>query len=57
MATRALLLDLDHDLAEDLEPERESLARRHLVVRIERVEAGTWTPTADTFGAGGGRRR
>src|SRR5690348_6329492 len=51
MAGRALLLELDPDLAEDLDAERESLARRHLVVRVEDVDTGTWTPDADAFGA------
>src|SRR4051794_14146512 len=54
MPARALLLEIDPDLAEDLSPEREALARRHLVVRIERVESGVWTPGADVFGAHGG---
>src|SRR3954451_10852436 len=51
MSGRALLLDLDPDLGEGLDPEREALARRHLVVRLEGVAVGTWTPDADAFGA------
>jgi CRP-like cAMP-binding protein len=51
MAGRALLLDLDPDLAEGLDDEREALAHRHLVVRVEAIGAGTWTPAADAFGA------
>jgi CRP/FNR family transcriptional regulator, cyclic AMP receptor protein len=54
MARHVHLLDLDPDLAEDLDEEREALARRHLIVRFCRVEAGTWTPGADEFGVYGG---
>jgi CRP-like cAMP-binding protein len=54
MAGRALLLDLDPDLGEDLDPDRLALARRHLVVGVERVESGSWAPGADAFDAQGG---
>src|SRR5689334_2741863 len=54
MSSRALLLELDPDLGEDLDAERDALARRHLVVRVETVALGTWTPDADAFGAARG---
>lgn len=54
MSGRALLLDLDPDLAEDLDPDREALARRHLVVRLEHIDAGAWAPGVDAFNANGG---
>lgn len=54
MSGRVRLLDLDPDLAEGLEPERQALARRHLIVRFERVECGRWVPKADEFGSAGG---
>jgi CRP-like cAMP-binding protein len=48
------LLDLAPDLAEGLDTERLAAARRHLLVRFERVELGRWVPQADAFGAAGG---
>src|SRR5256885_15241654 len=48
------LLDLDPDLAEGLDPQREAIARERLTVRVERVERGRWTPRAGEFGAVGG---
>jgi CRP-like cAMP-binding protein len=54
MARHVHLLDLDPELSEDLDEEREALARRHLIVRFCRVEAGVWTPGADEFGVYGG---
>jgi CRP-like cAMP-binding protein len=48
------LLDLDPDLAEGLDGEREDLARRHLVVRVEEITPGTWRPVEDLFGVLGG---
>jgi len=51
MARRIHLLDLDPDLAEGMTKEREELARRHLIARLERVETGRWAPKADEFGA------
>lgn len=53
-AHKAHLLDLDLDLAEGLDAPREALAREHLVVRVERVAEGVWTPEQDAFGALGG---
>src|SRR3954449_7983918 len=54
MRRRIHLLDADPDLAEGLEGEREALARRHLVVAVERVEAGQWAPRHNEFRAVGG---
>jgi CRP/FNR family transcriptional regulator, cyclic AMP receptor protein len=54
MARHVHLLDLDPDLAEGLQPEREAQARAHLIVRFERIDAGTWAPAVDAFGAQGG---
>ena len=51
MPRRVHLLDLDPDLAEGMSSERELLARRHLVARLERVNAGRWTPEVNQFGA------
>jgi CRP/FNR family transcriptional regulator, cyclic AMP receptor protein len=48
------LLDLAPELADEMTPERAALARRHLLVRMERIAAGTWSPEADVFGARGG---
>lgn len=48
------MLDVDRDLAEGLDPEREAVARRHLTARLVRVDAGLWTPKTDAFGAQGG---
>jgi CRP/FNR family transcriptional regulator, cyclic AMP receptor protein len=48
------LLDLDPELGEDLDPERFQLARRHLLVHLGRVRAGTWRPAAGAFAAQGG---
>src|SRR5437763_17194407 len=48
------LLDLDPDLGEGLDPRRGALARDRLMVRVERVERGRWTPRAGEFGAVGG---
>src|SRR4051812_2878524 len=54
MTRRGHLLDLDPDLGDGLDERRTELARQHLVVRLERVDAGTWSPEADVFGARGG---
>ena len=51
MQRRVHLLDIDPDLAEGLAPDREMLARRHLVARLERIDAGTWAPRVNQFGA------
>src|SRR3954451_14905833 len=48
------LLDLDPDLGEGLDPQREALARERLMVRVERVERGRWAPKAGQLGAIGG---
>jgi CRP/FNR family transcriptional regulator, cyclic AMP receptor protein len=54
MARRVPLLDVDPDLSEGLEGERRAAAQRGLVVRVERVDAGRWTPEANAFDAEGG---
>jgi CRP/FNR family transcriptional regulator, cyclic AMP receptor protein len=54
MPRRLHLIEADPDLAEGLDPQREALARRHLVVKVERVEAGLWEPRVNEFGAFGG---
>ena len=54
MSRRARLLDLDPDLAERMDGRREQLARQHVIVRLERVEAGEWVPEANAFAALGG---
>jgi CRP/FNR family cyclic AMP-dependent transcriptional regulator len=51
MPRRVHLLDLDPDLAEGMDGDRERLAHRHLVARLERVSAGRWTPQVNQFGA------
>jgi CRP/FNR family cyclic AMP-dependent transcriptional regulator len=51
MHRRVHLLDIDPDLGEGLAAERELLARRHLVARLERVDAGRWSPRVNQFGA------
>ena len=51
MHRRVHLLDIDPDLAEGLASDRELLARRHLVARLERVDAGEWAPRVNQFGA------
>jgi CRP/FNR family cyclic AMP-dependent transcriptional regulator len=51
MSRRVHLLDADPDLAEGLAPERERLARHHLVARLERVDGGQWAPRVNQFGA------
>lgn len=51
---KAALIELDRDLAEGLDPRREALARRHLIVRVATVPAGEWQPEADAFAATGG---
>jgi CRP-like cAMP-binding protein len=53
-ARHASLLDLDPDLGADLDDGRREAARRHLAVRLARVEKGEWRPEADAFGAQGG---
>lgn len=54
MARLVHLLDLDPDLAQGMDSARERVARQHLLVRFERVDAGPWTPSADVFEAQGG---
>jgi len=54
MARQAHLLELDPDLAENLDDERAEMARRHLVVRVEQIPPGAWRPVEDLFGATGG---
>jgi CRP-like cAMP-binding protein len=54
MTRRGHLLELDPDLGEGLDDRRAELARQHLVVRLERVDTGTWTPEAGIYGAHGG---
>jgi CRP/FNR family transcriptional regulator, cyclic AMP receptor protein len=54
MARHLNLLELDPDLGEGLDADREEMARRHLVVRVEEVPTGTWRPVEDLFGASGG---
>jgi CRP-like cAMP-binding protein len=51
MPGRAHLLDLDPDLVQGLAPDRELLARRHLVVGLASVERGEWAPKVNQFGA------
>jgi CRP/FNR family cyclic AMP-dependent transcriptional regulator len=54
MSRRMHLLDLDPDLGQGLDPRREALARERLMVRVERVDRGRWSPKAGEFGAVGG---
>ena len=54
MARHVHLLDVDPDLGDGLGGEREALARRHLVVRVETVPPGPWAPDAGAFGGTGG---
>ena len=54
MARHVHLLDLDPDLADGLSADRAALARRHLLMQFERVDAGRWSPPADIFGVQGG---
>jgi CRP/FNR family transcriptional regulator, cyclic AMP receptor protein len=54
MTRQMHLIDVDPDLAEGLSGEREELARKHLVVRVEQVAPGSWRPVEDLFGALGG---
>ena len=54
MRRRVHLVDADPDLAEELDARRLALARHHLVVDVESVDTGRWTPKADEFGAVGG---
>lgn len=54
MTRSAGLLDLDPDLGERLDPRHLDAARRHLTVRIERIEKGPHELPADLFDAEGG---
>lgn len=53
-ARRGHLLDLDPDLGESLDAERRELARRHLTVRLARVDVGEWNTTVDALGSPAG---
>jgi hypothetical protein len=44
VSRRARLLDLDPDLANRLKPETAELARRSIIVELDRLEPGPWTP-------------
>jgi len=50
----APLLELDPDLGEGLDERLVDLARKHLVVRVERIDEGTWALPADFFATDGG---
>jgi CRP-like cAMP-binding protein len=54
IARRESLLEVDPDLAQGLDTKSAALARRHLVVRLERVGVGEWEPQEDAYGAAGG---
>lgn len=54
MTRCAPLLDLDPDLGERLDPRLLDAARRHLVVRVERIQRGRHELPSDLFHAEGG---